>query len=138
MGVIVGGLLWLILCALCAAFAERKGHKGIGYFLLAFFLSPLISGIIVLCISDKNKKECPYCRKFIAINAAVCPYCNKEIIKKKTSSDKEKWISQRIVALIGSGKTATDAKIQAEAEYSVNQSKPADDSENKEQNSTAK
>lgn len=41
MGAIIGGILWIILCALTATLAERKGqHKGIGYFLLALFLSP--------------------------------------------------------------------------------------------------
>ena len=123
---IVVPLIWLVLCALVATFAERKGRKGIGYFLIAFFFSPLVGGIVVLCVADKNKKECPYCKKSVAIDATVCPYCNKEIAKKKSSSEKEKWISQRIVDLIGDGKSATDAKIQAEAEYSVNRSHPAD------------
>lgn len=40
MGAIIGGILWIILCALTATLAERKGYKGIGYFLLALFLSP--------------------------------------------------------------------------------------------------
>ena len=117
---IIGFVVWIVLCALVATFAERKGRKGVGYFFLALFFSPLVAGIVVLCVADKNKKECPYCMKSVSVNATVCPYCNKEIAKKKSSSEKEKWISQRIVELIGSGKSATDAKIQAEAEYSVN------------------
>lgn len=120
--VIISFIVWVILCALVAVFAERKGRKGIGYLLLSLFLSPLVGGIVVLCVADKNKKECPFCRKSVAINATVCPYCNKEIVKIKSSSEKEKWISQRIVELIDSGKSASDAKIQAEAEYSVKQS----------------
>lgn len=63
MGAIIGGILWIILCALTATLAERKGHKGIGYFLLALFLSPLIGLIIVACISNKTQKLCPYCKK---------------------------------------------------------------------------
>lgn len=55
MGAIIGGILWIILCALTATLAERKGHKGIGYFLLALFLSPLIGLIIVACISNKTQ-----------------------------------------------------------------------------------
>lgn len=120
--VIISFIVWVILCALVAVFAERKGRKGIGYLLLSLFLSPLVGGIVVLCVADKNKKECPFCRKSVAINATVCPYCNKEIAKIKSSSEKEKWISQRIVELIDSGKSASDAKIQADAEYSVKQS----------------
>lgn len=120
--IVIGPVVWLVLCALVATFAERKGRKGVGYFFLAFFFSPLIGGIVVLCVADKNKKECPYCMKSVSVNATVCPYCNKEIVTKKLSSEKDKWISQRIVELIGSGKSATDAKIQADAEYSVKQS----------------
>lgn len=131
MGIIGGGILWFILCALTAALAERKGHIGIGYFLLALFLSPLIGLIIVACISDKTKKICPYCRKAIDIHATVCGYCGKEIIKKNSAStEKEKWISERIVELISSGKSATDAKIQAAAEYSVNKNNSLEKQEN--------
>lgn len=122
------GILWIILCALTAALAEKKGHKGIGYFLLAIFLSPLVGLITVACISNKNQKACPYCRKAIDIEATVCGYCGKELAKKHIAAkpediEKEKWISERIVELISSGKNATDAKIQAEAEYSVNKHK---------------
>ena len=120
MGAIIGGILWIILCALTATLAERKGHKGIGYFLLALFLSSLIGLIIVACISNKTQKLCPYCKKAIDIHATVCGFCGKELTKKNsTNAEKEKWISERIVELISTGKTATDAKIQAEAEYSV-------------------
>ena len=120
MGAIIGGILWIILCALTATLAERKGHKGIGYFLLALFLSPLIGLIIVACISNKTQKLCPYCKKAIDIHATVCGFWEKELTKKNSTKEKkEKWISERIVELISTGKTATDAKIQAEAEYSV-------------------
>lgn len=50
-------IIWIVLCALVATIAERKGHKGIGYLLLSVFLSPLIGMIVVLCISDKTKKR---------------------------------------------------------------------------------
>lgn len=53
----VGGIAWLVLCALVATIAERKGRKGAGYLVLSIFLSPLVGGIIVLCVSDKTKKR---------------------------------------------------------------------------------
>ena len=118
---ILGVVIWVVLCAFVAVIAERKGHKGIGYLFLSILLSPLVGFIVVLCISNKTKKECPFCKKAVDVNATVCPYCNQKIVKNKSSSDKEKWISQRIVELIDVGKSASDAKIQAEAEYSVKQ-----------------
>ena len=81
---------------------------------------------MVLCVVDKNKKKCPFCKKAIAIDATVCPYCNKELSRNKSSLENDRWISQRIVGLIAEGKSATDAKIQAEAEYLTSRSRPAD------------
>ncbi len=119
-------LLWIILCGLTAALAEKKGHKGIGYLLLSIFFSPLIGLLVVAAISNKNQKACPYCWKPIDVRATVCSYCCKDLPNNHIaakSAEKEKWLSERIVELISSGKNATDAKIQAEAEYSVNKHK---------------
>ena len=125
-----GTIIWIVLCALTAAIAEKKGHKGIGYCLLAIFLTPIVGLIVVACISNKNKKECPYCRKSIDIEASVCGYCGKELKKSKSAnSEKSTWISKRILELINEGKNATDAKIQAEAEYSVNDKKQSENTE---------
>ena len=125
-----GTIIWIVLCALTAAIAEKKGHKGIGYCLLAIFLTPIVGLIVVACISNKNKKECPYCRKSIDIDASVCGYCGKELKKVKTvNSEKSAWVSKRILELINEGKSATDAKIQAEAEYSVNDKKQPENTE---------
>jgi len=117
---ISGFFVWLILCALPPTWAERKGHNGFVYFLLSFFLSPLVGLIVVACISEKARKLCPYCRQVIDIHASVCGFCGKDLVKRNsTNSKKEKWISERIVDLISTGKSASDAKIQAEAEFSV-------------------
>ena len=39
--------------------------------------------------------------------------------EKENSNQREKWISKRLLELLKEGKTATDARIQAEAEYEV-------------------
>lgn len=123
---IVSLIVWIVLCAFVATWAERKGHKGVGYLFLSIFLSPLVGAIVVACIKNKNTKQCPFCKKYVDLNATVCSYCGKELVKKNiknSSSEKDNWVSQRIVELISTGKNASDAKIQAEAEYSVNQMK---------------
>lgn len=95
-----GGVVWFALCILTATLADKKGHNGIGFFFLALFLSPLVGLLVIACVGDKN-----------------------QVALKEEDSEKEKWVAARIVELISSGKNATDAKIQAEAEYSINKNK---------------
>lgn len=101
-------LLWLVLCALAAALAEKKGHKGIGYFLLSIFLSPLIGLLVVAAISNRNQKECPYCFKAIDIRATVCSYCCSELANSRVPSKPK----------------GTEEKKQAEEESSANEGEP--------------
>ncbi|MGP1440908.1 MAG: hypothetical protein ACTTJ3_09260 [Treponema sp.] len=130
MPVIIGFIIWVFLCALTAVIAERKGHKALRYCFLSMFLTPLVGLIVVACISNRNKKECPFCCKSIDIYASVCGYCGKELKKKNpTDSKRGEWISKRTLELINEGKSATDAKIQAEAEYSVNNTNQTDTNE---------
>ena len=49
--------MWILICwiifSFCVAFlAEKRGRSSGGFFLLAILISPLIAGIIVLCIED--------------------------------------------------------------------------------------
>lgn len=123
-------VIWLVLCAIIATWSEKKGHKGAGYFFLSMFLSPLLGVIVVACISDNTKQYCPFCHSEISIEAKVCPNCNKSLIPEQNipkveqkNEDQEKWIAARIVELIKEGKSPSDAKIQADAEYVVEQNK---------------
>lgn len=90
---IIGFILWIVLCALTAAIAEKKGRKGLGYFLISVFLSPLIGLIVVACVSDRNKIECPLCCKMIDVRASVCAYCGRDVkhasVKNKKQADND-------------------------------------------------
>ena len=49
--------MWIFICwiifSFCVAFlADKRGRSAGGFFLLAILISPLIAGIIVLCIED--------------------------------------------------------------------------------------
>jgi hypothetical protein len=49
--------MWILICwiifSFCVAFlAEKRGRSAGGFFFLAILISPLIAGIIVLCIED--------------------------------------------------------------------------------------
>lgn len=82
-------LIWVILIALTAVIAERKGHKGVGYCLLSVFLTPLIGLLIVAGISDRTKKECPLCFKMIDVRASVCAYCGRDLKNNSVNNKKQ-------------------------------------------------
>lgn len=43
-------VIWLLFCGLVGFIAHNKGRSGVGWFLLAFLISPLIAGIAVLVV----------------------------------------------------------------------------------------
>ena len=46
----VRSIIWLVLSVLVGLWASRKGRSGLGFFLLAVIISPLLASIIVLII----------------------------------------------------------------------------------------
>mgnify|MGYP000843947169 CR=1 FL=1 len=45
-------IVWLILCAVVAGFADSKGRSAVGWFFLAVIISPLIAGIALALSKD--------------------------------------------------------------------------------------
>ncbi len=50
----IGGIAWLLLSLLVAFGAKNRGRSFLGYFLLSFFLSPIIGFIILLVLGYKR------------------------------------------------------------------------------------
>lgn len=82
---------WLILAILVGVYANTKGRSGVGFFLLAVILSPLIGFIIALVISpvkgvieanaiqSGDMKKCPDCAELVKAEAKICKHCRAEL-----------------------------------------------------------
>jgi hypothetical protein len=53
---IFGFLLWLGFCAAVATAANTRGRSPIGWFLLAFFITPLLAGCFLLALPKIDPK----------------------------------------------------------------------------------
>ncbi len=87
-------LFWLGLSILAGVIAAGKGRSGLGFFLLAVFLSPLIGLIAALCVRPREVldaqrarasgvyggwRRCPHCAEAVRIEARVCRYCGNDL-----------------------------------------------------------
>jgi predicted amidophosphoribosyltransferase len=63
-----------------SAFWPRDGDRNpLGWGLLAFVISPLIAGIVLLIVGEGQTARCPFCAERIKMAARVCPHCQREL-----------------------------------------------------------
>jgi hypothetical protein len=75
--------LWLPLCILLGFYASKaKDRSGIGWFFVAFLISPLLALLLLLILGEKNPaamKTCPQCAERIRAAAQKCRYCHSKV-----------------------------------------------------------
>jgi RNA polymerase subunit RPABC4/transcription elongation factor Spt4 len=67
-------IVYFILCMIVGTIASKKKRSGLGWFFIAFLISPILAGIIVLCLK-KLGKTCPKCAEMVNFEASVCKHC---------------------------------------------------------------
>ena len=84
-------MIHFILCIAVGRVAENKGRSLLGFFLLSFFLSPIVGIICALLaapdnaqlalreIAAGNMRTCPYCTEAVNAAAIICRYCRSEL-----------------------------------------------------------
>jgi predicted RNA-binding Zn-ribbon protein involved in translation (DUF1610 family) len=93
MGILIGGVIWILLCVAVGKCAERWDRSFGAWFFLSILFSPLLIGIILLItgrntgsgsvrgkspnqrlLSD-NEKRCKSCGSIITVDYNRCPNC---------------------------------------------------------------
>jgi amino acid transporter len=72
-------IIWWFIFAIAATMIGAKKGLGFSAFMLGLFLGPL--GILIVLLSQGNRKNCPYCKELVNKDATRCPHCQKEFIK---------------------------------------------------------
>ena len=52
-GLVIGAIIWLLLSLWVGSAAKKKGQSAFLFFLISFFVTPLLGGIIVLFLKKK-------------------------------------------------------------------------------------
>lgn len=94
MEVVVG---WLLFAGLVAYWAGTRGRSGLGWFVLACLLSPLVAALILAilpksgaaslprdetgaAITPDTHVRCPDCRELVRRDARKCRHCNTALV----------------------------------------------------------
>lgn len=80
-------IIWIVLSALVAHVAAKKGRSEVGYFFLSLLLSPIIGLIAILVAGDNEEgfikngdlKKCPACAELVKLEAIKCKHCGHNI-----------------------------------------------------------
>jgi len=81
-------ILWLVGSVVVGIAAAARGRLGVGWFVLAMLLSPLIAGFMLIlfpALADhRGKRECPACAEWISPDAKVCIHCGSQVTPIET------------------------------------------------------
>jgi hypothetical protein len=84
-------LPWIIMSMIAGSLADSKGRSAVGFFLLAFFFTPLV-GVVCAVLVDRDPehdrktglasgtlRQCPQCAEAVRVEAVKCRYCLSDL-----------------------------------------------------------
>jgi RNA polymerase subunit RPABC4/transcription elongation factor Spt4 len=84
-------VVWILLSILATRIAERKGRSGAIYFLVSFFLTPVV-GLLMAAIAKPrqaaaSQRRCPFCAELLKREAKGCRFCGKHLPEVESPQD---------------------------------------------------
>lgn len=84
-------VLWFGLAVVIGVAASHRGRSGFGWFLLTVFISPVLTGLLLLALPRLNDPQsqratpdthvrCPDCRELVLRDARRCKHCGITLI----------------------------------------------------------
>jgi hypothetical protein len=82
-GAVLGLIFWILISYFVGRAADRKNRSFASFFLISFFVSPMVGAIIVaalppteeMLITKGRMRACEQCAEAIQPKAIVCPHC---------------------------------------------------------------
>lgn len=81
----VAVVFWIVLCFVVAYVATQRGRSGVGFFFLAFFLSPLVGFLVAIALPKRGEAAavpsasgfvlCSQCGRPNRDDAQLCKHC---------------------------------------------------------------
>lgn len=101
-------IIWLFFAVLVGIYASRQGRSGLGWFLLATVISPLLAILLCLALgplktsaetpgmpSPDTHVKCPDCRELVLRDARVCKHCGAKLIPVEPAIDEQPGLHVR-------------------------------------------
>jgi hypothetical protein len=95
----IGAALWVLLALAVGIIAAREfGRSGVGWFLLALFLTPLAG--LLLFLLPPRRQPCPFCAELIRPSAGVCRFCGRSLPRLSERAGLPLWTRLILLLLV--------------------------------------